>query len=495
MSQQNQIAKVLSRRDALKALAATTGAAALSSVPDQWQKPVVKVGALPAFAQVSPLTYPFSNRVDVRIEQGGAALAGATSFEDQGWVGVYIPDPNAPIKGQDDKGRPWRRLRRRRVGPPSWAPGPITVIITLTFFPVDILEPNHIPQGNIFCYGYGLTGGTAFNGLLEGNIANGTVVFIFTMPVAFFGFFFFSCFFPTIIFLQNGDELDSSFYFGPCLYGPNSPPAEDDDQDDIDVDGDDDDTDNDPDTIKLGAFAITFKGVTYAGNQSTWNYRVKELSTPPELSEWVLGLPLLDCGTLVSSTPGGTEVTPDPDSSIIGIEWQVAPGFTAGDFSVTLSGDVVSGLVGVAVKGDNNVVGISQIVGPICQDAVDDVTLANCYRVVFLGATDNGNGTSTWRYYVEELPCAQDLSNWVLALPLSCVDVITASPEPWEVVTPDPNAQLNGIKWQTGAGFQQGNFEVVLQGTLGVDLGVGIVDVAAKGPDVEFGQINGPVCL
>ena len=50
----------LSRRDALKTLAAATGAVALTSLP-VWEKPVVKVGALPAHAQSSALVY-FSDR-------------------------------------------------------------------------------------------------------------------------------------------------------------------------------------------------------------------------------------------------------------------------------------------------------------------------------------------------------------------------------------------------------------------------------------------------
>jgi hypothetical protein len=43
----------LSRRDALKALAAVTGAAVLASVPVKWETPLVEIGALPAHAQGS----------------------------------------------------------------------------------------------------------------------------------------------------------------------------------------------------------------------------------------------------------------------------------------------------------------------------------------------------------------------------------------------------------------------------------------------------------
>lgn len=51
----------LSRRDALKALAAVGGAATLSVLPNEWEIPVVKVGTLPAFAQASPSTVTISN--------------------------------------------------------------------------------------------------------------------------------------------------------------------------------------------------------------------------------------------------------------------------------------------------------------------------------------------------------------------------------------------------------------------------------------------------
>jgi len=119
----------------------------------------------------------------------------------------------------------------------------------------------------------------------------------------------------------------------------------------------------------------------------------------------------------------------------------------------------------------------------------ESVTLSECYKITFLGSTANGNGTSTWRYRVEELACAQDLSNWMLELPI-CTNVVDASPSPWEVVQPDPNFQLNGIKWQTGAGFQSGEFNVILSGALTV----GTVHVGVKGPDVATGLIAGPAC-
>lgn len=43
----------LTRRDALKTLAALTGAAGLALLPRQWQTPTIEVGVLPVHAQTS----------------------------------------------------------------------------------------------------------------------------------------------------------------------------------------------------------------------------------------------------------------------------------------------------------------------------------------------------------------------------------------------------------------------------------------------------------
>jgi hypothetical protein len=48
----------LTRREALKTIAAITGAATLASLPKYWETPMIEVGALPAHAQGSGLTIP-----------------------------------------------------------------------------------------------------------------------------------------------------------------------------------------------------------------------------------------------------------------------------------------------------------------------------------------------------------------------------------------------------------------------------------------------------
>jgi hypothetical protein len=125
----------------------------------------------------------------------------------------------------------------------------------------------------------------------------------------------------------------------------------------------------------------------------------------------------------------------------------------------------------------------------IAPAAGETVTLPGCYQVTFLGMTASTDRVSTWRYRMEEQACAQDLSNWMLELP-ACAMLVDASPSPWEIVQPDPNYQLNGIKWQTGAGFERGEFSVVLSG----ELMPGTIHVGVKGPDVAIGKITGPAC-
>jgi hypothetical protein len=53
----------LSRREALKILAATTGAVALSNLPSRWETPLIESGQLPAHAQASPAPTPTATPV------------------------------------------------------------------------------------------------------------------------------------------------------------------------------------------------------------------------------------------------------------------------------------------------------------------------------------------------------------------------------------------------------------------------------------------------
>lgn len=124
------------------------------------------------------------------------------------------------------------------------------------------------------------------------------------------------------------------------------------------------------------------------------------------------------------------------------------------------------------------------------EDPPQETLLENGFRVTFDGVEYHEDGTSNWFYTLEETESAKDLSNWVLETPF-CAPILDAGPEPWEIVDPDPNAQLSGVKWETGDGFQVGQFWVKLD-TSGQ---VGLTHVAAKGPDVAYGEIAGPTCV
>ncbi|MBI3151717.1 MAG: twin-arginine translocation signal domain-containing protein [Chloroflexi bacterium] len=50
----DQTSNKITRRDAIKILAAATGAVVLANIPDKWTKPILEGGVLPAHAQTSP---------------------------------------------------------------------------------------------------------------------------------------------------------------------------------------------------------------------------------------------------------------------------------------------------------------------------------------------------------------------------------------------------------------------------------------------------------
>jgi hypothetical protein len=118
----------------------------------------------------------------------------------------------------------------------------------------------------------------------------------------------------------------------------------------------------------------------------------------------------------------------------------------------------------------------------------DTTQTSNCLEVGYAGKKVNSDGSVSYSYDVRELACAQDLSNWVLGLP-GC-RIVGGSPR-YELVNPDPNAHLEGIKWETGDGFSQGRFTV----TVANATGEGRVTFATKAPKVAYGQTTGPVCV
>lgn len=122
-------------------------------------------------------------------------------------------------------------------------------------------------------------------------------------------------------------------------------------------------------------------------------------------------------------------------------------------------------------------------------ETVGSLPIAGCYRVEFLGVTENSEVTSTWRYRVFEESCEPKIGSWMLELP-ACATVVDASPGLWEIVSQDLNFQMSGIKWQTGGDFQSGEFSVMLTG----DLEKGVARAGVAGQNVAVGSMEGPVC-
>jgi hypothetical protein len=59
----------------------------------------------------------------------------------------------------------------------------------------------------------------------------------------------------------------------------------------------------------------------------------------------------------------------------------------------------------------------------------------------------------------------------------------------YEIVSPDPNSQLYGVKWETGGGFSDGLFTITTTGATR-----GAIKFATKGPKVAYGVVDGPIC-
>lgn len=85
------------------------------------------------------------------------------------------------------------------------------------------------------------------------------------------------------------------------------------------------------------------------------------------------------------------------------------------------------------------------------------------YRVCYLGSQFHSNGTSTWRYSVEEI-AGTDLSHWTLWLDPS-IQVLPGTTPGWEWMQDDhPHFPGPGVKWNMGGGVTPGVFEIVVDG-------------------------------
>ncbi len=129
----------LTRRDALKALAATGGAVALSTLPDKWETPVVEVGTLPAFAQGSPQPlFGFEPQVEITVDNRAAQFSEDPNFP--GWLRVNTQG-GAPLEGQAT----WDPDKPVRDKDKKW-PNPAGVKVKIIFcFILKIIRPGPYP--------------------------------------------------------------------------------------------------------------------------------------------------------------------------------------------------------------------------------------------------------------------------------------------------------------------------------------------------------------
>jgi hypothetical protein len=223
----------LSRRDALKALAATSGAVALSTIPNRWESPILQVGNLPAFAQGSqetviptngPADYPFENSVP----EFGGDLSGLQIAPQDGWLVVAEDGQNV---GASDYpwidypwiiSRPWIRIRRR------WnvmiAPWPVHRKIKIKFQFANRTghgSSRKIKDDAQFWF-YGVSG--AYPDMYyvsKVKIRGNKIEIEFGLPALGSGFFPFFCsgFFPVAIPLIGGYFYYPGYYLGPGIVG------------------------------------------------------------------------------------------------------------------------------------------------------------------------------------------------------------------------------------------------------------------------------------
>ncbi len=245
MNSRKETIQSLSRRDALKALAATGSALALSAVPDTWETPVVEVGTLPAFAATS-ISASFTNNVDVINKEW--IFEGPPSG-DPGYVG-WLRAYEKPVPVVDGSGAagasdwpPIVELIRRDISFPGG--GAVLIHIRYRFISNIIWDYDYschdpYPQeclgvpvvGTMMrCYGLAYhksdpTNTTAYiEGFLDKAIVEGNpdpsevrIDFLFPIPAG-YELCFTASFCSCLISLKNGDVRDVTGQVGPGIFG------------------------------------------------------------------------------------------------------------------------------------------------------------------------------------------------------------------------------------------------------------------------------------
>jgi hypothetical protein len=224
----NQNYQSLSRRDALKALAAASGAVALSTVPNRWESPILQVGNLPAFAQGSPgnviptnspADYPFENSVP-EIE---GDLSGLQIASQDGWM--VISEEGQDVGASQYPwiiSRPWVKIKRK------WSvyAAPWTVKRKIKFKFSFANKKGHGSSRKIrddadFWF-YGVSGMYLDQYYVSKlKIKKNKVEIEFGLPALGSGFFPFFCsaYFPVAIPLLGGYFYYPGYYLGPGVVG------------------------------------------------------------------------------------------------------------------------------------------------------------------------------------------------------------------------------------------------------------------------------------
>lgn len=226
---------VISRRNALKAIVATGGATALATVPAKWESPLVNVGALPAYAQVSPNQYTFTNDIeDITFENDNNQLQAAAVA---GWIAIAPVGTTVGSRSTETFfppgsilppwiiSRPWLNIRRRwDIVVAPW-PVAITVKIKIKFRVLPgFFEVDNVADGaDIWCFGMAGNNLDLFSYYItKVKVKAKKVEISYSLPAIVSGLypFYLSLRFPfETIPLINGNSLFSGYYVGPGCFG------------------------------------------------------------------------------------------------------------------------------------------------------------------------------------------------------------------------------------------------------------------------------------
>ena len=216
----------LSRRDALKALIAAGGATAFSGMPTQWETPIIKAGALPAFAQTSPAQYPFTNEIE-GIEIEGVPSSDIQVAIQNGWIILAQAGTDVGAAAYDYpwiKGRPWLKIKRKFIIVPSPWGFAIKIKIKIKFKPRPGFGNSNELVDDLDLWSFIISGadlGLFFYFVEKFKVKKNKIEIELRLPLFSAGFwpFYISCAFLDPIVLLNGASLFPGYYLGPCIFG------------------------------------------------------------------------------------------------------------------------------------------------------------------------------------------------------------------------------------------------------------------------------------